>query len=361
MFLSNGMAVASFISRIPAAQTNLRIGASTLGVVLAALSIGVVGGLLNAGRLVPRLGSRRLTLAGATLMVLALPLTGFAAQPWTVAGALLLVGFGASTMDIGQNAQAVGVERGYGRSIMVGMHGAWSLGTLLGALGGSLATATATSVGVHLTTVAAVIAALVVGAARWLRVADRAEAGTPARFAFPRGALFPLALVALAAALGENTAGNWSGIHLRDVVGTPAAQVTWGYVAYTAAMVTVRLVGDRAVRRFGTQRVVTGGGWLAAAGFTLVALVPSLPAALLGFVSIGLGLGSIVPSAFARAGRVARTPGEGVAAVASIAYLAFLIGPPTIGWITEVASLPVAFLTTAVAVVVLVTRPLPDA
>jgi MFS family permease len=361
MFLANGMAVASFISRVPAVQTNLGIGASTLGIVLASLSIGVVAGLLNAGRLVPRLGSRRLALAGAALMVVALPLTGFAARPWTVAAALLLVGFGASTMDIGQNAQAVGVERGYGRSIMVGMHGAWSLGTLLGALGGSLAAATDTSVGAHLSVVTVLIAALVVGASRWLRVADRAEAGTPARFAFPRGALFPLALVALAAALGENTAGNWSGIHLRDVVAVPAAQVTWGYVAYTAAMVTVRLVGDRAVRRFGAQRVVTGGGWLAALGFVLVATVPHLPAALVGFVIIGLGLGAIVPLAFARAGNVARTPGEGVAAVASIAYLAFLIGPPTIGWITELAGLPAAFLTTAVAIVVLVTRRLPAA
>jgi MFS family permease len=361
MFLANGTAVASFISRIPQVQADLGIGEATLGLVLVGVSIGVLTGLTTAGRLVPLTGSRRIGLAGAVIAVVALPLTGLAGSAPLLAATLLLLGVGASSMDVGMNAQGVGVERGYGRSIMIGFHAAWSAGTLLGALSGLVATVLAVSVAAHLTAVAVWIAALSVAAARWLRIVDRAAAGTRTRFALPRGPLLPFALIALASALGETTASNWSGIHLRDTVEVAASQVTWGYVAYTAAMVTVRTVGDRVVKRFGVQRVVRGGGLLAASGYLLLVVAPVLPAALLGFVLIGLGLGSTVPLAFARAGRVARTPGEGIAAVASVGYLAFLVGPPAIGWIAEVAHLSVAFALLAAILLVLMTRRLPDA
>jgi MFS family permease len=361
VFLANGMAVASFVSRIPDVQVALGLGEAGLGLVLTGISFGVLAGLTTAGRLIARTGSRRLIVVGAVVVALALPTTGLAPSGFALALALVVTGFGGAAMDVGMNAQGVGVERGYARSIMVGFHAAWSVGTLLGALGGLAATSTATSVPVHLTGVAAVIALLTAGSLRWLRIADRAAAGTPPRFAIPRGPLLPLAFVALAAALGESTAGQWSGVHLRDTVGVVGSPVTWGYVAYTAAMVTSRVVGDRLTRHLGVQRMVTGGGLLASVGFVLIATVPVLPAALLGFTLVGFGLGSTVPLVFGQAGRVARTPGEGVAAVASVGYLAFLVGPPMIGAIAGAVGLPVAFGLLAVVVVLLTRRALPAA
>jgi MFS family permease len=359
VFLANGLAVASFVSRIPEVQVALGLGAATLGLVLTGISFGVLSGLTAAGRLIPRTGSRTLILSGALVVVVALPTTGLAPNGLALALALFATGFGGATMDVGMNAHGVGVERGYGRSIMVGLHAAWSVGTLLGALGGLAATTTDTSVPLHLAAVATLIALLTGASARWLRVADRAAVGTPPRFAVPRGPLLPLALIALAAALGESTAGNWSGVHLRDTVGVVGSPVTWGYVAYTAAMVGARVVGDRLTRHLGVQRMVTGGGLLAGAGFLLVATVPALPAALVGFALVGCGLGSTVPLVFGQAGRVARTPGEGVAAVASVGYLAFLIGPAVVGGIAGSVGLSFAFGLTAAVIVVLTRRTLP--
>jgi len=359
MFLANGMAVASFIARIPDVQTDLGLREATLGLVLPGVSIGVISGLLVSGWLIPRTGSRRLMLIGASVAIVMLPLAGLASNALLLGLALVVLGLGGSTMDVGMNAQGVGIERSYGRSIMVGMHAAWSAGTLLGALGGTIATTTGTPVATHLLIVAAIITVIAATASRWLSIDDVAAPGTPAHFAIPRGALFPLALIAFAAALGENTAASWSGLHLRDTVVVPAAQVGWGYVAYTAAMVTVRVFGDRLVVRFGRQRVVSGGGVLAALGFLLMASVPTLIATLIGLVMIGLGLGTTVPLAFATAGRVARTPGEGVAAVASVGYLAFLVGPPTIGILADTIGLSVGFVLVAAVIAILTTRRLP--
>ena len=358
-FAVNGIAISSFIARVPDVQAGLGISKATLGLVLGSLSAGVVSGLLIAGWAVDRTGSRRVALAGAAVGVSLLGVVGLAPGPLPLAIGLMLTGAGLSAMDVGMNAQAVGVERAYGRSIMVGFHGAWSVGALFGASTGALATYLRAPVPIHLAVVAAVLAAVVLTAAPGMRVSDRTEAGpgrTGPRFAWPRGVLFPLALVAFAAALGEGTAGEWSGIHLRETVAVDPSRSGWGYVVYTGSTLVVRLVGDRVVHRLGAARVIIGGGWAAAAGFLLVAGIPSLPAALIGFALVGSGLGVTVPLAFSAAGRVSDTPGRGVAAVASVGYLAFLLGPPVIGTIADSAGLSVAFAGVGVLVLVLTTR-----
>jgi MFS family permease len=358
-FAVNGTAISSFIARVPDVQAGLGIGKATLGLVLGCLSAGVVGGLVVAGSAVGRAGSRRVALVGASVGVSSLSVVGLAPGPLPLAIGLMLAGAGLSSMDVGMNAQAVGVERAYGRSIMVGFHGAWSVGALFGASSGALATYLRTPVPVHLAVVAVLLGVLVLAAAPGLRVSDRTDpalARTGPRFAWPRGALFPLALVAFAAALGEGTAGEWSGIHLRETVSVDPSRSGWGYVIYTGSTLVVRLVGDRLVRRLGAARVIIGGGWAAAAGFWLVAGVASLPAALVGFALVGGGLAVTVPLAFSAAGRVSETPGRGVAAVASVGYLAFLVGPPTIGFVSERAGLSVAFAGVGALVFLLTTR-----
>jgi len=361
MFLASGLTLASFLSRIPSVQDDLGLPAATLGLVLPALSVGVVTGLLLAGRVIGRTGSRRLMLAGVLTAVVALPLTGLSAGPLTLAFTLLLLGLGIASMDVGMNAQGIGVERSYGRSILVGMHAAWSVGTLLGALVGSLAIASATPVWAHLAMVAMLVAAIGVTALRRLTIDDRVTATAPARFALPRGPLFPLALVAFASILGESTAGYWAGIHLRDTVAVAPDQIGWAFVAHTAGMVSARLVGDRLVGRFGRAAVIRASGLLAGAGFLVVATVPVLLGGVAGFLLVGLGLGSLVPLAFASAGRVVATPGEGVAAVLAVGYLAFLVGPPVIGALADTIGLSAGFLTVGVVIALLAARPLPAA
>ncbi len=355
-FLANGIAVASFLVRIPDVRDQLSLREATIGLLLSGLAVGVVFGLLLAGRIVGRVGSRALTLGGGASIIVLLPLAGFAPNRIALVIVLALLGAGSSMMDVGMNAQGVGVERGFGRSIMLGLHGAWSVGTLLGALGGSIAMGLGLGVGPHLVLVTLFILLCMVVATPGLRVADRLDPGTRPRLALPRGPLFPLALVAFAAAVGESTATDWSGIHLADNLEVAAGRVGWGFVAYTAAMTVVRLLGDAVVRRAGPGRTVVAGGISGGIGFIGVAVAPALPVALIGFVLIGLGMGVTVPLAFAAAGKVSDAPGAGVAAVATIGYLAFIIGPVLVGVTAEAVGLPAAFVGVAVLITVLTTR-----
>ena len=361
MFLANGLSVASFLVRIPSVRDQLGLREAALGLVLSSLAVGVVTGLVVAGRIVGRLGSRTLTVGGAVALAAVLPVAGAAPSVPVLVVALAATGATSSLMDVGMNAQGVGVERALGRSVMLGLHGAWSVGTLLAALVGSVVMEAGIPVGWHLLGVSLVVLAVLAGAQRHLRIDDRRRtaADRAPRFALPRGPLLPLALIVLAGAIGEAAAGDWSGIHLADNLDASAGRVAWGLVAYTGAMTLVRLLGDLLVRRVGREPTVVAGGVLAGVGFVTVATAPTILVAVTGFALVGLGVGVTVPLAFAAAGSVAETPGSGVAAVAAVGYLAFVVGPSAVGVAADLVGLRVVFATVAVLIVALVARPQP--
>lgn len=359
-FLANGLAVPSLLVRVPDVRDLLALREATLGLALAGLAIGVVLGLLASGSLAGGQGSRRLALVGAVAMLALLPLAGLAPSLPALVAVLVGLGAASATMDVGMNAQGVGVEAAYGRSIMLGFHGVWSVGALLAALAGSAAMAAGVGVTAHLAGVAVAIAALVALAAPGLDVADRSALEAGPRLALPRGPLLPLALVGLAAGLGESTGNDWSGIHLADELAVAPGRVGWGLVALTGAMTVVRLSGDRLVRRAGPARVVAVGGGLAAAGYLTVAASTSLPLTLAAFAAVGAGVGVTIPLVFAAAGARARSPGAGVAAVATVGYAASVIGPPAVGLVADLVGLRVAFALVGLVIAALTLRRHPE-
>jgi MFS family permease len=360
VFALNGALVASWLVRIPATQARLGIAEATLGLVLMGLAVGVLLALPVAGGASARLGSRRVAGLGAALGVLALPLTGLAPTPLVLAATLIALGAGTATMDVGMNAQGIGVEAGYGRSILVGMHASWSLGALLAAVAGAVSTLLGVSSVAHLAVVSGLVTVAMAICLPWLRVPDRqasdVRAETP-RLALPRGPLVPIAVVAVGSSFGESTGGDWSGIFMRDTVGVPAELAPWGFVALMAAMTLARLLGDRVTDRIGAGGTVAWGGRLAGAGFLLLALAPWVGTAVVGFLAFGVGVASITPLAFAAAGRTATSAGAGMAAVASVGYAGFLLAPPMVGGIAELLDLRAALGAVGLLVLACTHRP----
>jgi MFS family permease len=93
---------------------------------------------------------------------------------------------------------------------------------------------------------------------------------------------------------------------------------------------------------------------LAAAGTGAALLLPTVPLALAAFVIAGIGIGNVAPVLFAGGGRLEPdAPGRGIAAVTSLGYSGFLVGPPLIGILAEFSSLQIAlFVTVAAALIV---------
>jgi hypothetical protein len=58
------------------------------------------------------------------------------------------------------------------------------------------------------------------------------------------------------------------------------------------------------------------------------------------FAAAGAGFSSIIPLVFAAGGRIqGMSEGAGVATVSGLGYLGFLVGPPAIGFVSEMTSL----------------------
>jgi MFS family permease len=126
-----------------------------------------------------------------------------------------------------------------------------------------------------------------------------------------------------------------------------------GFTASTAAMTLSRLVGDRVVDRFGPTATARAGALLAAAGITGGLLLSDVAGVVVGFGLVGLGIGSVFPLAFRAAGRLPGQPaGTAIAMVSLIARFGFLVAPPLVGTLAELASLRAALGMVAVAALV---------
>ena len=118
-----------------------------------------------------------------------------------------------------------------------------------------------------------------------------------------------------------------------------------GYSVFSAAMATMRFLGDLVTARLGPYRAVRNGSLLAAIGVSWALCMREPLWAMPGFGIAGCGFSIIVPLVFSSAGRVKGvSAGAGIATVSGIAYLAFIAGPPVIGFLSQVMTLRQALL-----------------
>jgi MFS family permease len=142
----------------------------------------------------------------------------------------------------------------------------------------------------------------------------------------------------------EGTMFDWSGIYFQYEVHAPRQLVTLGYAVFMATMATGRFAGDTMATRIGKKKLLQASGVVIMAGLLTAVLFPSLVPATIGFLLVGLGVSSVVPLVYSTAGRSGKlSPGVALAAVSTIGFMGFLIGPPVIGFIAEAFSLRWSF------------------
>jgi MFS family permease len=126
-FFVSGFGFSTWASRIPTIQQSLHLNEAQLGAVLFALPIGLLLTLPVTGILLSRYDSRRILIAGAVFFNVMLGLIGYASHVWQIILALFCLGSSRNLLNISANAQSIGVQALYERSIIAGFHGVWSL------------------------------------------------------------------------------------------------------------------------------------------------------------------------------------------------------------------------------------------
>lgn len=362
VFVVHGLLFASWTAHIPHVKASLGLSDGTLGFALLGAPVGSVSAMIASSWLLPRLGSRRIVRTALVGYGAAGPLVGLTGSLLMLFAALFIWGAFLGTLDVAMNTQAITVERAGRRVLMSGLHGSWSIGSFAGAGIGALAVAAGITLSIQLL-VLGTLALLVAGRLTARMLPDAADhrgavsgeghesddvnqdAGRHPERSVSRwsGGMVLLGAIAFAAMLCEGATADWAAVYLSGSLHTSGVVPGLGYTGFSIAMVTVRLSGNRLLTRFHPDRLLPALAAIATVGFAAGLLVAQPTAALIGFLSLGVGLASVVPAVFSAAGRIPGLhPGTRVATASACGWAGFVCGPPLIGRLSAWTSLPVA-------------------
>jgi MFS family permease len=347
VYFCMGICFSSWASRIPDIKTSLHLNDGMLGSILFALPVGQFLMMPFSGRLVTRFGSRRIILFALPLYTICLSNIGLVKAGWQLAIALFLFGLAGNLCNISINTQGVTAERLYERPIMASFHGGWSLAGFTGALIGLLMINLKVAPYWHFITVI-----LIVWIILWINhpflVTGKSGGNMdePKRkfFTRPDHVLLQLGIIGFCSMASEGAMFDWSGVYFKDVVKAPSSLVILGYTSFMIMMATGRFVADYVITKIGRKRLLQICGIMISGGLFTSVLFPYLVSCTISFMLVGLGVSSIVPTVYSAAGRHSKVPtGIALATVSSVSFLGFLMGPPLIGNISQIAGLRYSF------------------
>ena len=341
-FFIGGFGTATWAPLVPLLRERLMVGDDVLGMLLLCIGVGSLLTMPLSGALAMRLGCRRVVMMASILFAAILLLVSCVDALSLAVPIVLIFGAVMGCIDVVVNIVAVLVEKGIGRRIMSGMHAFWSLGGFVGAglygvwvglLGLTPFQSTAIAAGLILLLTAVFGRHLI-----------PYGGGGGALLALPRGIIVFVGMTAFIAFLSEGAVMDWGGVYLTTVRGMDLALAGTGYSVFSAAMLTMRFLGDRVVQRIGALPVAVGGALLAFGGILLVMFAPVDALLYAGFFAIGIGSANIVPVFFSLMGRQNVMPvSAAVSAVSTMGYLGILAGPAAIGFVSSLTTLQTAF------------------
>ena len=360
-FFLPGLLMASWATRTPAIRDILSVSTAEMGIVLFGLSVGSMSGILCSAPLVKRFGTRaviRTTMSCAVVGMLILSIALWLSSAWIFAAGLAVFGGSFGAAEVAINVEGAAVEQEMKKTVLPMMHGFYSFGTLVGAGVGMALTAFGLPAMWHIALAALVGIAPIAIAIRAIpegtgkNAADGTqpnEKGVP----FWRDMqLMLIGVVVLAMAFAEGSANDWLPLLMVDGHGFSAKSGALIYAGFTLGMTLGRFTGGWFIDRYSRVTVVRASALMGALGIALIIFVDVDWVAGVSVILWGLGASLGFPLTISAASDTGPDAPTRVSVVATTGYLAFLVGPPLLGFLGEHYGLRSAML--AVLALVLV-------
>lgn len=354
VFLASGLSIATWASRVPAIKLALGIDNLQIGFLLLGMGVASIIGLSVAPVVLARLGARTGMLSALFLVAIGAAVLGLGTDVLHAYGVVLLglalFGFGNGAVDVMMNVEGAAIEKYSGRTILPLFHAFFSFGTVIGAGIGVFAAGAGIIVAVHTGVIAVLVAAIAVvsianvprrgiamdttettdaAAGRWV---DRLHLALSA-WKEPR--TYALGVIMLGMAFAEGGANDWLPLAVVEDHNAEQALGAAALTVFSVAMTVVRVFGGPLVDLFGRVIVLRALAITAAAGLLLFILAPNLPLVFVGAALWGVGASLGFPLGMSAAADDPAKAASRVAAAATIGYVAFLCGPPILGFISE--------------------------
>lgn len=343
-FFLPGLLMASWATRTPAIRDILSLSTAEMGIVLFGLSIGSMSGILCSSFLVKRFGTRvviRTTMSCAIVGMMILGIALHFGSAWIFAIGLAVFGASFGSAEVAINVEGAAVEREMKKTVLPMMHGFYSLGTLVGAGVGMAVTAFGLPAMWHIMVaglvgiapIAIAIKAIPDGTGRnEAENAQHQEKGVP----FWRDMqLMLIGVVVLAMAFAEGSANDWLPLLMVDGHGFSPTSGSLIYAGFTLGMTVGRFTGGWFIDRYSRVTVVRASALMGALGIALIIFVDSAWVAGVSVILWGLGASLGFPLTISAASDTGPDAPTRVSVVATTGYLAFLVGPPLLGFLGE--------------------------
>ncbi|MCP9651607.1 MFS transporter [Escherichia fergusonii] len=343
-FFLPGLLMASWATRTPAIRDILSVSTAEMGTVLFGLSVGSMSGILCSAWLVKRFGTRnviRTTMSCALFGMMILSLALWLSSAWLFAIGLGIFGASFGSAEVAINVEGAAVEREMNKTVLPMMHGFYSFGTLVGAGIGMALTAFGIPATLH------ILLAALVGIAPILIAIKAIPDGTGKNTAedkrhsekgipFYRDIqLMLIGVVVLAMAFAEGSANDWLPLLMVDGHGFSPTSGSLIYAGFTLGMTVGRFTGGWFIDRYSRVAVVRASALMGALGIGLIIFVDSAWVAGVSVILWGLGASLGFPLTISAASDTGPDAPTRVSVVVTTGYLAFLVGPPLLGYLGE--------------------------
>ncbi|WP_248900784.1 MFS transporter [Escherichia fergusonii] len=343
-FFLPGLLMASWATRTPAIRDILSVSTAEMGTVLFGLSVGSMSGILCSAWLVKRFGTRnviRTTMSCALFGMMILSLALWLSSAWLFAIGLGIFGASFGSAEVAINVEGAAVEREMNKTVLPMMHGFYSFGTLVGAGIGMALTAFGIPATLH------ILLAALIGIAPILIAIKAIPDGTGKNTAedkrhsekgipFYRDIqLMLIGVVVLAMAFAEGSANDWLPLLMVDGHGFSPTSGSLIYAGFTLGMTVGRFTGGWFIDRYSRVAVVRASALMGALGIGLIIFVDSAWVAGVSVILWGLGASLGFPLTISAASDTGPDAPTRVSVVATTGYLAFLVGPPLLGYLGE--------------------------
>jgi predicted MFS family arabinose efflux permease len=366
IFALPGFSMASWVSRTPTIRDALGASTAQMGWIIFGMAVGSIVGLMSASHLIAHKGGRFVMVTGLVISSIGLIIVGVGGSSIInsiiVFLGLAIFGFGNGICDVAMNVEGTAVEGVTKKSLLTGFHAAFSVGTLFGAIAGSVATKSGISVPVHITFAAIVTVLSIIFLARFVPIGTGKEnnddSNEPPMSARERMAVWKeprtilISIIVLGMAFAEGSANDWLPLIMVDGYNVTPTMGSFAFGLFVAAMTVGRAIGGLLLDRLGRVLVLRISALLAIVGLLIVIFGGSYAFATIGIVLWGLGAAFGFPVGLSAAGDDPRGVAARVSAVATAGYLAFLVGPPFLGFIGEMIGLLRALIVVLITVTI---------
>lgn len=336
VFFCDGAALGGYIAHLADFQNCLHLSNGALGQCLLFSAFGAVTTMPLCGMLIHRFGSRWVTLFGGLGLLIATVLITLAPNVSLFCASFFLIGLTNGQTDVGMNSHSMAVQDRFERPILSAIHGWFSVGGFAGAAGAGLAGRIAATPFQHVSVASLVLLPVLLWGVSWMLPASADKDAEGTCFTLPSLRVLALGTLVMFAMMNEGAVWDWCSVYLRQALQSTPDVGAFGFALASFAMAGGRFFGDAIVHRFGYRDVLLFSSLLSFTGVLLAVASGNIPIAILGFAIAGVGLSNMVPILFRAAARIPGvSAGQGLAAVTTCGYTAFLAGPPLIGFIAD--------------------------